>query len=187
MTRDARLGRIGGGAAILAGAMRALASLPLGAGDVERQLLYFTIDFLLLLAVIAVYEQHHEELSSLGAAGFFITVAGILLVRSSRAIPGFDLYPAGALAVVGGWVLVSAIALKRTRGSLPVVLLFAMSAVTGLVGQLTTRPEAWSAGAGIVFGAAMIGVGRQILGALDRTDSQSLPVTGIKHRPGQSS
>jgi len=164
MTRDAHLGRIGGRAAILAGVMRILASLPLSAGDAERQLLYLAIDFLLLLAVIAVYVHPYEALNSLRTAGFFITVAGILLVRSRRAIPGFDLYPAGALAVVCGWVLLSATAFKRARDSAFVVLLFAMSAATGFVGQLTTRPETWSLGAGIVFGAAMIGVGRLVLG-----------------------
>jgi hypothetical protein len=151
---------MGGTAAILAGVMRAVASLPLGAGDAERQLLYFVIDFLLLIGLMAVYAQHHQDLGFWGAAGFLIAVAGILLVRSSRAIPGFDLYPAGALAVVSGWVLLSATTWKRAHGPAFLPLLFAVSAVIGSVGQLTTRPAASSLVAGIVFGAAMIGVGR---------------------------
>lgn len=77
------------------------------------------------------------------------------------------MYPAGALAVVSGWVLLSATTWKRARGSAVVPLLFAMSAVTGFVGQLTIRPQAWFLVAGIVFGAAMIGAGRQVLGTLD--------------------
>lgn len=161
MTRP-RLVRIGGTAAILAGVMRTLASLPLAVGDAERQLLYLVVDFLLLLAAIAVYVQHHEDLGPWGAAGFLITVAGILLVRSGRAIPGVDLYPAGALTVVSGWVLLSTTTWKRARGLAFVPLLFTMSAVTGFVGQFTTRPGAWFVVAGIVFGAAMIGAGWQV-------------------------
>jgi peptide/nickel transport system permease protein len=74
--------------------------------DVERQSLYFIIDLLLLIAVFAAYLQVQEIVGGWGAAGFLTTVVGILLVRSSRAVPGLDLYPAGALAVAG-WIVLS--------------------------------------------------------------------------------
>ena len=107
MRMDA-LVRAGGAAAILAGVLRAAGSFASGAGsEVERQSLYFIVDLLLLLGVLAVYAQNHAALGRWGAAGFLTTVVGILLVRSSRAVPGLDLYPAGALSVAIGWVLFS--------------------------------------------------------------------------------
>src|SRR5262245_25800065 len=106
MRRDT-LVRIGGAAAILAGVLRAAGSFPSGAdSEFERQSLYFIVDLLLLLGVFAAYAQNHEVLGRWGAGGFLTTVVGILLVRSSRAVP-LDLYPAGALSVAIGWVLVS--------------------------------------------------------------------------------
>jgi hypothetical protein len=80
--------RVGGGAAILAGVLRAAGSFVSGGSEVERQSLYFIVDLLLLLGVFAAYTQNHEALGRWGAAGFLTTVAGILLVRSSRAVPG---------------------------------------------------------------------------------------------------
>jgi hypothetical protein len=99
--------RAGGAAAILAGVLRAASSFASGADEVERQALYFIIDLLLLLGAFAAYAQHHDAVGGWGAAGFLTTVVGILLVRSSRAVPGLDLYPAGALSVAIGWVLLS--------------------------------------------------------------------------------
>jgi len=86
----------GGWAAILAGVLRAGGSLVSGGSEVERQSLYFIVDLLLLLGVFAAHAQNHEALGRWGAAGFLTTVAGILLVRSSRAVSGLDLYPAGS-------------------------------------------------------------------------------------------
>ena len=82
--------RGGGGAAVLAGVLRAAGSFVSGGSE-------------LLLGVFTAYAQNHEALGRWGAVGFLTTVAGILLVRSSRAVPGLDLYPAGALSVVIGW------------------------------------------------------------------------------------
>ena len=109
--------RVGGGAAIVAGVLRAVASFASGGSEVARQSLYFIVDLLLLLGVFAAYMQNHEALERWGAAGFLTTVAGILLVRSSRAVPGLDLYPAGALSVAIGWVLLSLDWWKRANGS----------------------------------------------------------------------
>ena len=99
--------RIGGVSAILAGVLRAAGSFASGPGEIERQSLYFIVDLLLLLGVLAMYAQNHEALGRWGAAGFLTTVVGLLLGRSSRAVPGLDLYPAGALSVAIGWVLLS--------------------------------------------------------------------------------
>ena len=50
----------------------------------------FFIDLLLLLGAFAAYAQNHEAVGRWGAAGFVTTVTGILLVRSSRAVPDVD-------------------------------------------------------------------------------------------------
>jgi hypothetical protein len=153
--------RCGGVAAILAGVLRAAASFAWGS-EVERQVLYLIVDLLLLLGVSAAYAQNHEALGRLGAAGFRATVAGIFLVRSSRAIPGLDLYPAGAISVSIGWVLLSLDWRRTANGPALVPVLFALSFVTGLAGQIVPGAAGLFVTSGVIFGAAMVGVGRFI-------------------------
>ena len=163
MRRDT-LVRIGGTAAILAGVLRAAGSFPSWAdSEVERHSLYFIVDLLLLLGVFAAYTQNHAALGRWGAGGFLTTVTGILLVRSSRAIPGLDLYPAGALSVAIGWVLFSLTWWRTANGSALVPFMFVLSVVTGLVGQIVARAAGLFVASGVIFGAAMVGVGRQVL------------------------
>ena len=163
-----RLVRIGGVSAILAGVLRAAGSFASGPDEIERQTLYFIVDLLLLLGVLAVYAQNHESVGRWGGGGFLATVAGILLVRSSRAVPGLDLYPAGALTVAGGWLLLSVMWWKAAKGSGLVPLLFLLSVVIGAVGQLVPRGATLFVASGVVFGAAMVGVGAQVLAAARR-------------------
>ena len=160
--RRSTLVRVGGAAAILAGALRAASSFASGGSEVERQALYFIVDLLLLLGVFAAYAQHHEAVGSWGAAGFLTAVAGILLVRSSRSVPGLDLYPAGALSVGIGWVLLTFAWWRMAKGPAFVPVLFLLSSVTGLVGQMVSRASLFVA-AGVIFGAAVAGAGRQVL------------------------
>ena len=155
--------RVGGAAAMLAGVLRVASSFASGGSEVERQALYFIVDLLLLLGVFAAYAQNHEAVGRWGAAGFLTTVVGILLVRSSRAVPGLDLYPAGALSVAIRWVLFSLDWWKRANGPAFVPVLFGLSIVTGLVGQIVPRAALLFVASGVIFGAAMVGVGRQVL------------------------
>lgn len=155
--------RLGGWAAVIAGVLRAASSFTSGGTDVERQSLYFIVDLLLLCGVFAAYTQNHEGFGRWGAAGFLTTVVGILLVRSTRAVPGLDLYPIGALAVATGWTLLSLDWWKTVNGPAFVPVLFALSIVIGLAGQVVPWAAALFAASGVVFGAAMVGVGRQIL------------------------
>jgi len=154
--------RVGGGAAILAGALRAAGSFASGGSEVERQSLYFIVDLLLVLGVFAAYSQNHEALGRWGAAGFLTTVVGILLVRSSRAVPGLDLYPAGALSVAVGWVLLSLAWWRTASGPAFVPVLFGLSIVTGLLGQIVPRASLFVT-SGVIFGVAVVGAGRQVL------------------------
>jgi hypothetical protein len=159
--------RVGGGAAILAGVLRAAGSFVSGGSEVERQSLYFIVDLLLLLSVFAAYAQNDEAVGRWGASGFLTTVIGILLVRSSRAVPGVDLYPAGALSVAIGWALLSLDWWRTANGAVFVPVLFVLSVVTGLVGQIGPHASLFVA-SGVIFGVAMMGVGRQVLLAAPR-------------------
>jgi hypothetical protein len=104
-----------------------------------------------------------------GAGGFLATVTGILLVRSSRAVPGLDLYPAGALTVAGGCLLLSVMWWRGAKGSALVPLLFLISVVTGVVGQRVPSAADLFVASGVAFGAAMVGMGGQVLSAARRT------------------
>ena len=89
---------LGGIAAILAGILRGVASfIPDTTPDLALQLLYFSTDVFILLGIIALYGIQYKETGKLGLWGFLIAIVGILVIRSSKAITGVNLYPAGAL------------------------------------------------------------------------------------------
>ena len=156
--------RVGGAAAMLAGVLRVASSFVSGGSEVERQALYFIVDLLLLLGTFAAYTQNHEAVGRWGAAGFLTTVVGILLVRSSQTVPGLDLYPTAALSVAIGWVLLSLAWWRTAKGPAYVPVLFVLSIVTGLAGQIVSRASLFVA-SGVIFGAAVAGAGRQVLWA----------------------
>jgi hypothetical protein len=166
MRRDALL-RVGGWAAVIAGVLRVAGSFTSSLGsDVERQSLYFIIDLLLLIAVFAAYLQVQEIVGGWGAAGFLTTVVGILLVRSSRAVPGLDLYPAGALAVALGWAVLGLASWRAGTASVLVPLLLVLSVVIAIIGQVVASSSSALVASGVIFGAAVVGVGRQVLAAV---------------------
>ena len=167
--RLSTLVRVGGAAAILAGVLRVAGSFASGSSEVERQALYFIVDLLLLLGTFAAYAQNYQAVGGWGAAGFLTAVAGTLLVRSSAAVPGLDLYPAGALSVAIGWVLLSRAWWRKARGGTFVPVLFVLSIVTGLVGQIASRASLFVA-SGVLFGAAVAGAGRQVLLGVSTVD-----------------
>jgi|SRR5215471_11197926 len=182
--------RIGGGAAVLAGVLRAVASFGPGGSEVERQSLYLVIDLLLLLGLFTAYAQNHVAVGRWGATGFLTAVAGILVVRSSRAVPGLDLYPAGALAVAIGWVLLSTVWWRKAHGAWFVPLLLVLSLMTGLVGQIAQRSAGVFVASGVIFGAAMIGVGYQVLltaAAAPRNEASNVEARAARGRVGRDS
>ena len=156
--------RVGGVAAILAGLLRVYAAVaPATGSEVQRQSLYFIVDLLLLLGLIAAYAQHHEGLGRSGAGAFLITVTGLLLVRSSRAVPGLDLYPAGAASVAVGWIVLAFTWWKRSHGSPFLPLLLLLSLVLGAVSQFGGHAAMLSVASGLLFGVAMVEAGRQLV------------------------
>ena len=102
----ASLVSLGGIAAVLAGILRGIASfIPATAPDVALQLLYILTDIFILLGIFALYGVQYKETGKLGFLGFLIAVVGILVIRSSKAITGVNLYPAGALIFSLGLII----------------------------------------------------------------------------------
>ena len=102
----ASLIRLGGLAALLAGILRGIASfIPDTTPDPALQLLYFSTDVFILLGIIALYGIQYKETGKIGLVGFLIAVVGILVIRSSQAITGVNLYPAGALIFSLGLII----------------------------------------------------------------------------------
>jgi hypothetical protein len=86
--------------------LRAAASFAPSLGsDFEQQLLYLVVDLLLLLGLLSFDELSYQDVGRTGAFGFLMALFGVLVVSSSRVIPGLDLYPMGALALVGGLIV----------------------------------------------------------------------------------
>jgi hypothetical protein len=97
---------------------------------VTQQSLYFIVDVFLLIGVLAAYARDCEVVGRWGATGFLTALVGILLVRSNRAVPGLDLYPAGAVAIALGCALLGLTSWRAGTASWWVPLLFVMSVVT---------------------------------------------------------
>ena len=162
--RKEALVRLGGWAAIAAGVLRAAGAFASDIGnDLTQQSLYFIIDVFLLIGVLAAYARDCEVMGRWGATGFLTALVGILLVRSSRAVPGLDLYPAGAVAVALGCALLGLTSWRAGTGSWWVPLLFILSVVTAIGGQAVTLSPAPFIVSGVIFGAAMVGLGKQVL------------------------
>ena len=162
MSRTALI-RAGGMAAVGGGILRVAASFAPNVGpEVARQLLYLLIDVLLLLGVLGFYELRHGDIGRPGAVGFLLALIGLSVVRSSRAIPGVDLYPMGSLALVLGLLTlgVSAWKVKTLAVWVPVALL--VSILAGLVGTVVGG-AGWLFGlSGVAFGVAFAGLGHTV-------------------------
>ena len=165
MSRGA-LVRAGGIAAIVGGILRAAASFAPGLGsDVDRQMLYFAVDMFLLLGLLGFYELCYQDVGRTGAFGFLLTLFGLIVVRSSRAIPGLDLYPVGAMAVAAGLIVLCGSAWRVKALAIWVPTAFVVSILVGLVGTVAANSEWLSVVSGVVFGAAFAGLGREVWSA----------------------
>jgi hypothetical protein len=162
MSRAALI-RAGGIAAIVGGILRVVASFaPRVGSDIEQQLLYLLVDIFLLLGLLGFYELRHQDAGRAGAWGFLLALIGLVVVRSSRVIPGFDLYPVGALAFAGGLIALagSAWRMKMLAGWVPTA--FVVSTLLGFVGTVGHKAGGLFVLSGVLFGAAFAGLGREL-------------------------
>ena len=155
----ATLVRAGGTAAVIGGVLRAAASFAPDLGsDVALQALYFTVDLFLILGLLGFFELRHEDVGLPGASGFLVALVGLQIVRSSRAVPGIDLYPGGALAFTVGLIVLSGAAWKAhtLAGWVPAALV--LSLLAGIVAAVLNAPFLFAL-SGVTFGLAFAGLG----------------------------
>jgi hypothetical protein len=165
MSRTALI-RAGGMAAIVGGILRAAASFAPSVGfDIARQLLYLAVDVFLLLGLLGFYELRHQDLGPTGALGFLLALIGLVVVRSSRVIPGLDLYPVGALAFVGGLIALCGSAWSVKALAVWVPMAFVLSTLVGLAGTLVDNAGWLFVLSGVLFGAAFAGLGQEVWSA----------------------
>jgi hypothetical protein len=156
-------------AAIVGGILRAAASFAPGVGsDLEQQMLYLLVDMFLLLGLLGFYELRHQDVGRTGAFGFLLALFGVLVVRSSRVIPGLDLYSVGALALVGGLIVLCGRAWRVRVLAVWVPTTFIISTLVGLVGTGAGNSEWLFVVSGVLFGAAFVGLGREMWSAARR-------------------
>lgn len=168
MSRAALI-RAGGMAAIVGGVLRAAASFAPGVGsDVEQQVLYLVVDIFLLLGLLGFYELRHQDVGRTGALGFLLSLFGLVVVRSSRSVPGLDLYPVGALALVGGLIALCGRAWRMKTLAVWIPAAFVVSTLVGLVGTVSDHSGWLLVLSGVLFGAAFAGLGREVQSAARR-------------------
>lgn len=152
--------RFGGLAAILAGVLRGIASfVPATAPDIALQILYFFTDVFIVLGIMAMYGVNYKETGKSGLFGFVIAIIGIEIVRSSNAISGVNLYPAGALLFSAGLSLFG-ISLWKANG-IPgwIAVCWILSIFAGAVVYLFPGLSLLFPIAGMLFAAGLIGAG----------------------------
>jgi hypothetical protein len=170
MSRSALI-RAGGIIAMVGGILRAAASFAPGAGsDIDRQMLYLAIDVFLLLGLLGFYELRYQDVGRAGAFGFVLALFGLMVVRSSRAIPGLDLYPVGAIAFTGGLIVLCGSAWRVKTLAIWVPAAFVVSTLVGLVGTVAANSEWLVVVSGVLFGAAFAGLGREVWSASGDSD-----------------
>jgi hypothetical protein len=168
MSRGALI-RAGGTAAVVGGILRAAASFaPSFGSDSERQILYLVVDMFLLLGLLGFYELRYQDVGRTGALGFLLALFGLVVVRSSGVVSGLDLYPVGAVAVAGGLIVLCgrAWSVKTLRVWVPTV--FVVSTLVGLVGTVAGNSARLLVASGVLFGAAVAGLGLEMRSAARR-------------------
>ena len=165
----AALVRAGGTAAIIGGILRAAAAFaPRFGSDIAQQLLYLVVDVFLLLGLLGLYALLHQHVGRTGALEFVLALVGLVVVRSSRVIPGLDLYPLGALIFAGGLIALagSAWSVKMLTAWVPAALV--ASTLLGFVGTVAANAGALFVLSGVLFGAAFAALGRELCSAARR-------------------
>ncbi len=152
--------RFGGLAAILAGVLRGIASfVPATASDTALQLLYFFTDVFIVLGIVALYGMSYGETGKSGFFGFLIAIVGIVIVRSARAIPGMNLYSAGALVFSVGLNFLGISLWKANRIPGWVAACWILSILAGFIVYLLPGLSLLFPVAGILFSVGLIGAG----------------------------
>ena len=160
-TTRVTLFRTAGLVAIAGGLLRAAGSFaPVAVtSDLARESLYIVIDVCLAVGIVGFYAQRSKRIGWSGAAGLALALVGIATVRANRAIPTVDSYPAAALAIACGVIVVSTSA--WVAGTIPgwVPVAFVVSTFVGIIGSVVEDANAFFVWSGVIFGIAFAGLG----------------------------
>ena len=162
----ASLIRLGGIAAVLAGILRGFASfIPATTPDAALQLLYLLTDIFILLGIFALYGVGYKDTGKLGFLGFLIAVAGLLVIRSSKAITGVDLYPAGWLIFSLGLIILGIRLWLANILPSWVVGLWSLSVLVGIIGYFVPSLDLLFVAAGLMFAIGYAAAGIKLQSA----------------------
>jgi hypothetical protein len=158
--------RLGGLAAILAGALRIGSSfIPYSAAQpsVALEVLYLVIDVLILLGLLGIYGYQHEVVGRWGFLGFLLALIGTAIIVGPDGKIGFiDMYIVGALMISLGLSTLAIGTWNAKRLPQIVPLLWLTSTVVGVGGYLLGGPTATGVIAGLAFGLAFMIAGVKI-------------------------
>jgi uncharacterized membrane protein len=155
--------RYGGIAAVLAGITRGItAFIPATFPDAALQVLYILTDLLILLGVFALYGVRYQETGISGFLGFLMAVIGILVIRSSKAITGVDLYPAGSLIFSLGLILLGIQLWRANVFPGWVVGLWTLSVFAGILVYFVPSLDFLIVAAGLLFAIGIAAAGIQL-------------------------
>ncbi|HVU21387.1 MAG TPA: hypothetical protein VHE09_11705 [Rhizomicrobium sp.] len=159
--RTQTLLRLGGAAAIMAGALR-LGEPLMRIAFAGNALLtsFFVIDVFLMFGLIAWYAWRADRLGMAGMLGFVLGLVGLMTIRSADLFAGRSGYIVGATLLLIGLVAMNAPALIRWEPPIWPPLLWLVAFVCGL-GSLAYGPLAIVAGA--IFGVGYIFAGVSLL------------------------
>jgi hypothetical protein len=147
--------------AIAGGLLRAAASFaPMAiSSDRGRESLYVVVDVCLAVGLLGWWTRRAVGLRRQGVFGLVMALAGIVAIRANHFITLVDLYPAGALAVASGMIVVSVSAwiVHTLPGWVPVM--FLLSLLLGVVGSVVKDASVLFVCSGVMFGVAFVRVG----------------------------
>jgi hypothetical protein len=153
--------RWGGLAAVLAGILRGIASLTPTAASVTLQVLYFTIDVLLLLGIVGVYEFQKQETGRWGFFGFLLALIGASMLIGHDVVVNAValLYPVAAFLFAVG---ISVLTIRSwAANTLPhwASALLITSTLLGILGYGIKGFDVLFVVSGVIFGIGFIGAG----------------------------
>lgn len=155
---SATLIRLGGMAAMLAGALRIVFTfVPYRKDSVALEVFYLVIDVALLFSLLAIYFCQHEHAGLTGFIGFVVAFVGTaLIVGPDGALGGIDIYTAGSLLISLG---LSVLAMGVWRANIlprAVPVLWWLSTVIGIGGFVAGGWQITFMLAGVLFGLAFV-------------------------------
>ena len=138
------------------GALRVASTfVPYTADSAALELLYGTVDVLMLLGLVAIYLSVAERCGWTGLAGFLIGAAALAsIVGPDTNRFGVDFYLAGAAFLLAGLAILS-VALLRARTLRAAALLWLTAFAFSIAGAITRQPLLIS-GSGLFFGVAFL-------------------------------